>query len=139
MRKDKRILCVDDEADSCDLMKIYLEQAGYDVVTAMTMAEGLQLARNQKFDLYILDVLLPDGSGLEFVRQLRNFDRKTPFVFHSANAYEKDIRCGLAKGAIAYITKPSDPDFVVELVDKLVFEAAVTVETRPQAFFHAQL
>ena len=116
----KRILCVDDDPFTCELIKIYLVDAPYELAFAKDLAGSLQLAKSQHFDLYLIDERLPDGSGIDFAREIRTFDSRTPIIFHSASAYAQDIRKGLDAGAQAYITKPSDPDEVVKAIKSII-------------------
>jgi CheY-like chemotaxis protein len=75
----KRILCVDDHTDICDLVGTVLQD--YDVVSAYSMADALKQATAEKFDLYLMDYHLPDGTGLELCLLLRGFDTDTPILF----------------------------------------------------------
>ena len=75
----KRILCVEDHEDTCAFLRVLL--SNLQVVTASTLAEGVHLAQNQGFDLYLLDMFLPDGNGISLCQQLRRFDPKTPVLF----------------------------------------------------------
>ena len=70
--------------------------------------EALKLAREQHFDLYILDSWLPDGKGVELCKRLREFDRRTPIMFLSAAAYETDKQAAIDSGAQCYLIKPVD-------------------------------
>ncbi|HKX28777.1 MAG TPA: response regulator [Blastocatellia bacterium] len=119
----KRILCVEDDLDACEQIQVsltlhHLEQ--YELVFATDLASGIQLAKGLHFDLYLIDDLLPDGAGLDLARWIRTFDSRTPLVIHSASAYAEDVRLGLEVGAQAYLTKPSDPNHIVEVIKTLV-------------------
>ena len=116
----KRILCVEDNTEDCELLKIYLELEDFEVVFARTMAEGFSKAKSDRFDLHLIDEHLPDGLGTDLTRQIRVLDSTTPIVFYSARAYESDIQRGLDAGAQAYITKPSDPNQVLEIIKTLI-------------------
>ena len=116
----KSILCVEDHGDTCALLEVVLGFAGYKVQTASSMAEGLRLAGRQRFDLYLLDSKLPDGSGVELCRRLREFDPYTPIAFHSGAAYETDRRAAFEAGAQAYLTKPADIDDLVREIAHLI-------------------
>jgi len=121
----KRILFVEDSADAHQLMELTL--TGYRVVTARDFTEGLRLAKQRYFDLYILDNWLPDGTGIELCRRIREFDPHTPVVFVSGAAYESDVREGLTAGAQIYITKPSDPRELEREVARLTLDASAMV------------
>ncbi|HEV2914884.1 MAG TPA: response regulator [Pyrinomonadaceae bacterium] len=100
-----RILFIDDHADTCYMVKEWLGMSNYEVATAQSMASGLQLARSEPFDLYLLDTRLPDGSGRELCEKIREFDLKTPIIFYSGETPEQ-LRSVLACGAQDYVRKP---------------------------------
>ncbi|MFN2265303.1 MAG: response regulator transcription factor [Anaerolineales bacterium] len=104
----KSILVVDDEKRILSLLKAYLEQQGFSVVTAANGQDALYLARQQKPDLIILDVLMPEMDGYEFMRQHRK-ERETPIILLTAKVEEDDKVIGLELGADDYITKPFSP------------------------------
>src|SRR5678810_251596 len=104
-----RVLYVEDHEDTRELVTLVLEQKSYEIVTGSTIKSGVALARSQQFDLYLLDSWLPDGSGLELCRMIREFDKATPILFYSAAAYEIDRDLAIKSGAQAYLTKPSQP------------------------------
>ena len=117
------ILYLEDHEDTRDLIRLVLEDHNYEVATSGTVASGLTLARSRQFDLYLLDSRLPDGSGLDFCRQLREFDSLTPILFYSAAAYELDKRSALACGAQAYLTKPTPSEDLCALVKRLIVDS----------------
>lgn len=102
----KHFLCVEDDPDNRDVLATLLRLRGYEVTTARTIAEALNLAEQQRFDLYLLDRKLPDGDGIDLCKAIRAFDAGIPIIFCSAYAYEDDIKRGLEAGAQAYFTKP---------------------------------
>jgi len=118
----KRILFVEDDESLYGLVALSL--TGYRIVTARDFTEGLRLARQRYFDLYILDNWLPDGSGVELCRRIREFDPHTPVVFVSGATCESDVREGLTAGAQIYITKPSSPDVIEWAVARLTLDAS---------------
>jgi len=117
------ILYLEDHEDTRDLVRLVLEYQNYDVATTATVASGLTLARSRHFDLYLLDSRLPDGSGLDFCRELRGFDSLTPILFYSAAAYELDKQSALACGAQGYLTKPTPSEDLCALVKSLIFDS----------------
>ena len=80
----KQILCVDDSTDTCELVTFILKD--YQVTSAYSKADGVKRATAAKYDLYILDYHLPDGTGLELCLMLRTFDRDTPILFATATS-----------------------------------------------------
>lgn len=100
------ILHVDDDPDVRLLMAGSLQEFGYVVLTAGTVAEALQLAKDLKFNLCILDVRLPDGTGIELCQQLRELQPNVPIVYYSAYADEAIQREALSRCGDAYLQKP---------------------------------
>ena len=115
-----RVLYIEDHEDTRELVTLVLEQRSYEVVTGSTIKSGIALAGSQYFDLYLLDSWLPDGSGLELCRQIREFDKVTPILFYSAAAYEMDRTQAIESGAQAYLIKPSQPSELCNLVTSLI-------------------
>jgi DNA-binding response OmpR family regulator len=83
----------------------------------------VRLASEERFDLYLLDSWLPDGSGLDLCRRIRKFDPVTPIFFYSAAAYEADKNMALSAGAQAYLIKPSQTSELCDLVSSLIDKA----------------
>lgn len=114
----KRILLVEDEEDAKDFCALIL--AEHELTCSSDFDEGLRLARQRDFDLYILDNWLPGKSGVELCRAIREFDQDTPILFYSAAAYERDIQEALRAGAQAYLTKPASTQAVRQAVALLI-------------------
>ena len=115
-----RVLYIEDHEDTRELVTLVLEQRCFEVVTGSTIASGVALAGSQHFDLYLLDSWLPDGSGLDLCRQIREFDRVTPILFFSAAAYDTDRDLALRSGAQGYLTKPSQPSELCRVISALI-------------------
>ena len=115
-----RVLYIEDHDDTRELVTLVLEQRSFEVVTGTTIQIGVELANSQEFDLYLLDSWLPDGSGLDLCRQIRQFDPATPILFYSAAAYEADRDLAIRSGAQAYLIKPSQPSELCNLVSSLI-------------------
>jgi DNA-binding response OmpR family regulator len=120
MALKKRILCVDDNEDTCLMMTVVLSQHGYEVTTTTTIAEGLNLAQTEIFNLYILDLWFKDGSGLELCQRIRAFDIVTPIVICSADVYESVQQQALNAGAQAFIPKPTEFDLLIKTIARLI-------------------
>jgi len=101
----KKILVVEDESTLVATLKFNLERDGYQVFTAMDGEAGLSLAREEKPDLIVLDLMLPRLDGLEFCRILRR-EQATPILMLTAKTEEVDKVVGLELGADDYVTKP---------------------------------
>jgi two-component system, OmpR family, response regulator len=102
----KRILYVEENDDSREMLVLTLEQAGYAVSTAGSVADGLSLISRERFDLYILDNSYSDSRVLNLCRQIRADDPMIPIIFYSSSAYPSDIKAGMAAGAQDYLIQP---------------------------------
>jgi len=121
------IMVVDDEPQIVRLVQAYLEEAGFRVVTASDGQEALHVARHEKPDLVVLDVLMPRMDGLEFTRRIRR-ERNVPIIMLTARAEETDRIVGLELGADDYITKPFSPREVVARARAVLRRAQATPE-----------
>ena len=103
-----KICCVEDDSAILTALQYTLSQEGYEVMTAMTKTQGLELIQQESFDLVLLDVTLPDGSGYEICKRMREDSRlkEIPVIFLTACDDEVNIVMGLDLGADDYITKP---------------------------------
>jgi DNA-binding response OmpR family regulator len=99
------ILVVDDEKKLRDMLRVYLEQEGYRVVEAGNGREALYIARYEKPDLIILDLMMPEMGGYEFIRVFTK-EADTPVIMLTAKVEDQDKIVGLGLGADDYVTKP---------------------------------
>jgi len=100
-----RVLLVDDERDIVDPLTYALRQDGFDVAAVEDGQSALQLARTNTFDVVVLDIMLPDVSGIDVCRTLRS-ESDVPIVMLTARDAEVDRVLGLELGADDYVTKP---------------------------------
>jgi len=107
-----RVLIVDDEAQIVRVLRGYFEQAGSTVFTASNGPEGLRIARQERPDLIILDLMLPQMDDLDVCRAIRK-DSDVPIIMLTARVKEADTLIGLELGADDYVTKPFSPREVV--------------------------
>ena len=108
MEAKRNILVVDDEKEIADLLEIHLMSQDYDVTKAHTGAECIELLNKNKFDLILLDVMMPKMDGLETLKRIRE-SSNVPVKMVTAKTTEKDKIQGLTLGADDYITKPIKP------------------------------
>jgi two-component system alkaline phosphatase synthesis response regulator PhoP len=101
----RTILVVDDKASVRTLVREYLTEAGYNVLTASDGREALMRARQERPDLILLDIMMPEMDGYEFIRVYRR-DHQTPIILLTARLEETDKVLGLELGADDYVTKP---------------------------------
>src|SRR5512137_852522 len=111
----KKILVVDDEPKIVQLVRDYLERAGFGVLVASNGKNALAVSRSEKPDLIVLDLGLPEMDGLDVTRGLRK-DSNVPILMLTARSEETDKLVGLELGADDYITKPFSPKELVARV-----------------------
>lgn len=114
-----RILCVDDHEDTSFMLTHLLGYSDYEVLTARSIEDALNLIKSGHFDLYVLDKRLPDGSGLDLCRKLSAVTPDSPIIFYSGDAYALHREEGLCAGAEAYVPKPH-VDELIETVQRLL-------------------
>ena len=123
-----RILHVDDNQDTRLLMAAVLGDAQYGVMTAGTVAEAMQLAREIEFDLFILDIRLEDGSGIELCQMLRDVQPNVGVLYYSAYASDTEQQKALALCGDAYLRKPVGIDDLEEAVANLLKKKGIVPE-----------
>jgi DNA-binding response OmpR family regulator len=123
----KTILVVDDEKRLVSVVEAYLEQEGYRVVKAYNGREALHVARDEKPDLIILDVMMPEMDGLEFMQHHRK-ESDTPIILLTAKVESDDRVIGLELGADDYVTKPFRPRELLARIKAVLRRAG---EARP--------
>lgn len=117
-----KILIVDDELQLVEMLEMRLKPAGYEVISANDGEAGLNMARSEKPDLIILDLMLPKINGYQVCRMLK-FDEKyksIPIILFTARAQESDRKTGEEVGADAYIMKPFDPKILLGKITELL-------------------
>jgi DNA-binding response OmpR family regulator len=115
-----RILCIDDDLDTCMILSIALGRSNYEVESANTFAEGLSKALAGGYQLILLDAQLPDGCGRQLCQQIRQADIETPICFYSADGYPAQIEQAMKAGANAYLVKPTGPFEVARTITRLL-------------------
>jgi DNA-binding response OmpR family regulator len=116
----KKILYVDDNTDTCEMVRVVLEPSGYRITTAVSFSDGLRLAKADRFDLYILDNWLPDGIGTELCQTLRALHPSTPILFYSGAGFKADIEKAMSVGADGYLVKPCALEELQKTIVKLL-------------------
>ncbi|MEJ5309607.1 MAG: response regulator [Anaerolineae bacterium] len=117
MGENKQILIVDDEAFIRVLLKQTLEDLedlGVDLLVAADGEEGVEIALRRHPDLIFLDVMMPKLNGYEVCRRIKEVDSRAYIMLLTAKGQAIDKEKGLAVGANEYVTKPFDPDYILE-------------------------
>jgi CheY-like chemotaxis protein len=117
-----KILIAEDDQDIRELVVLTLQFNGFDVVSAVDGAQAIEKAREEAFDLILMDVRMPRMTGYEACRRLRQMEetKDVPIVFLSAKGQEAEIRQGLEVGATAYILKPFAPDDLAQKISDVL-------------------
>jgi DNA-binding response OmpR family regulator len=125
-----RILVVDDDRKIVDLIRLYLEKDGYRVLVAYDGRQALELAHQREPDLVVLDLMLPEVSGLDVCRTLRA-ETNVPIIMLTARTTEEDKLLGLDLGADDYVTKPFSPRELLARVRAVLRRAGEKDEEQP--------
>jgi len=123
MPDKRRVLCIEDEPEMIDLIRLILERKGFEVMGAVGGQEGLDTVRREKPDLVLLDLMMPDVDGWEVYRQMKADDelKSIPVVVVTAKAQSIDKVLGLHIAKVDdYVTKPFGPTDLLDSVDRVL-------------------
>jgi DNA-binding response OmpR family regulator len=137
MRKPS-ILVVDDDRKTVDLIRLYLEKDGYRVLVAYDGRSAIDIARNRRPGLIILDLMLPKVDGLDVCRELRA-ETNVPIIMLTAKTTEDDKLAGLDLGADDYVTKPFSPRELVARVRAVLRRGMVEKMSGPEQILYGDL
>lgn len=114
-----KIMVVDDEMHIRELVRFYLDKAGFDTIEAANAEEALDVVENQYIDLAVVDIMMPGMDGFELVEQMRQY-REFPVIMLTAKSQSKDKLRGFSLGIDDYVTKPFDPDELMARVKTIL-------------------
>lgn len=123
-----RILYVDDHEDSAEMLKLVLADVDYEVESARTVEQALEVASQIEFDLYVVDKRLPDGSGLELVKQLEELTPGIPRIVYTGDVYQVHREQAMAAGAHAFVCKP-DIETLLKTIHEFLSERECATAT----------
>lgn len=120
--KQKSVLIIEDETDAAEMFAEMMRVSGFNVLKTFSSKPALTLIRDQRPDVVILDVMMPDVSGLDVLQQMRNDPilANIPVVVVSAKGMPADIQDGMDAGANVYLTKPVSFRDLTEAVEKVL-------------------
>jgi two-component system, OmpR family, response regulator VicR len=121
--KPTRILCIEDETEMIDLMRLILSRKGYDVIGAAGGQEGLEKIRKEKPDLVLLDLMMPEMGGWEVYQQMKADEKlkEIPVIIVTAKAQSIDKVLGLYIAKVDdYIAKPFSPSELIDSVEHVL-------------------
>ena len=125
-----RVLYVEDNFDSFEMLRVMLGMSQIDVECAVNLSEALTRAGSEKFDLYLLDTGLPDGSGVGLCRTLRAADPAIPVLFYSGDARSEAVKLGLDAGADGYISKPHSDKLAATIIELVADRRDITTGSK---------
>ena len=114
------VLVVDDEENFLTLLKWFLSQRGYDVATALSADEALDMVQKQNFDIALLDIKLGSGNGLALLEQVTAHSPRLKVIMMTAYPTVGSLKQAFSKGAMRYLTKPVDLQELTEALRLLV-------------------
>ena len=114
-----KIMVADDEMHIRELVRFYLDKAGFDTIEAANAEEALDIVENQYIDLAVVDIMMPGMDGFELVEQMRQY-REFPVIMLTAKSQSKDKLRGFSLGIDDYVTKPFDPDELMARVKTIL-------------------
>ncbi len=109
----QKILLVEDDPCFGSVLKSYLELSDYEVTLCVNGSKGLETFRKGKFDICLLDVMMPEMDGFTLGRKIRELDTTIPFVYITAKSLKEDMKQGYEIGADDYIVKPFDSEVLI--------------------------
>lgn len=115
----KKVLLIDDEERMLELLALYLQPYHYDCRKALGAKEGLKCIREERFDIVLLDIMMPEMDGWEACREIRQYS-DVPIIMVTAREQKEDTVKGLKLGADDYITKPFDEEELIARMDALL-------------------
>ena len=123
----KTVLIVEDDRNIADLLRLYLEKEGYEVVIANDGLKGVELFKSSQPSLVLLDVMLPGMDGWGVCRAIRS-ESKTPIIMLTAKSETEDKVSGLKQGAVDYITKPFEMKEVLARIEAVLRRSGIEPE-----------
>ena len=124
LRRCSTIMLLDDEAMLLNAIEKYLKAKKFKVITCQSAEEALQKIKKEKIYLLVVDILMPNIDGYEFIRYLReeNNIAHIPFIFLTAKGMTKDRITGYRIGCKAYLSKPFDPEELIAIIDNILLD-----------------
>jgi DNA-binding NtrC family response regulator len=130
MKRASSILIVDDENSITGAMEIILGEQGYQIKTATTVTEAIEIFQGRSFDLVFTDLRLPDATGLDLLARVKEDSPETEVILMTAHGSLEVTIEAIKKGAYYYLEKPFSPDQVVMLTERTLEYAAIRRENR---------
>ena len=123
-----RILVVDDESSIIDFLRLLLEDEGYEVAAATSMQEGSKAFGEGSYDLVLCDIMMPDGNGLDLLREIKERDSSASVIMMTAYASTTTAIEAMKSGAYDYVSKPFDVEELKVVIQKALEKAELVDE-----------
>ena len=118
-----KVLLAEDDRDFGNILSQYVSINGYDVTLARDGKEAWECYNNEKPDICVLDVMMPEMDGFTLGKKIKETDPDIPLIYLTAKSLKEDIVKGLTIGADDYITKPFDPDVLILRINNILKRA----------------
>ena len=118
MAKIFKVLVIDDDPIVLDAVQLILNDSGYETAVAMTGREGIEEGKRAPFDIAITDLRLPDMSGLDVLRWIRENDPTSPVIVITSHSTPEIVMEAMSGGAVKVLPKPFTPDELIDLVSR---------------------
>ena len=129
----QKILLVEDDPCFGSVLKSYLELSDYEVTLCVNGNDGLEAFRKDKFDICLLDVMMPEMDGFTLGKKIREIDGNVPFVYITAKSMKEDMKQGYEIGADDYIVKPFEPKEMTARVKAVLRRTNAPAAAEPAA------
>ncbi len=118
----KKIMVIDDEPNLVEMVQVWLQTSGYDVITAYESLQGLEKVQKEKPDLVILDIMMPNVDGFSVCRRMKEHKatKNIPVIILTVKWLPQDKAEGLAAGAECYMTKPFEATELLDNIKKIL-------------------
>ena len=123
-----KILVVDDDTSFCMMLKTFLQKKGYDVTNAFTANEAQEIIKNQKFDVVLTDIRLPDSDGLSILKAVKEISFETQVILMTGYTDIKAAVNAMKNGAYDYVGKPINPDEILHTIEQSLKKKAVQTD-----------
>lgn len=131
----ERLLIIDDQKEMRQLLKVCIQHKGYEMIEAESGTEALEKIKNQKFDLVLLDIMMPNKDGFEVLKEIRaDIDPKLPVIMLTALGETDKVVKGLQLGADDYVVKPFEPRELVARVESVLRRSSLRDNSTSNVF-----
>jgi DNA-binding response OmpR family regulator len=118
----RRILFVNDDPDTYELVTLVLKELGYETLVALNITDGLEKSKSHAYDLILIDWVFEDGMGVDLCRNIRRFDAETPIFFYTGECRQIEINKAIGAGAQGCFLKPVEISYFMKTLTSQIVE-----------------